>query len=535
MSKKEKTIDEIMSLMSECPLPAVGDDFLNNGPRYLELSNEEIEKRANIIAMKAEEKGLCALDPEEREYYKYYLFKRAYKLNSKGEAVKPIHASIADLVLCDLRIFILYNDPYIYDPRDGTYKLDNNAQELRHRIRSFLNREFVEDKTICSICNLIMNDRRYMIRADQVNNRPAHWIHFKNGYYDYLDDVVRPHDPDYYDINVNPHEYSPGRYPCNYKYVEKGKGLLKEVVESPLIFDTWIEKAIPDYNDRIMLYQYIAYAMTLRTDEQKFLLICGPGGTGKSTLLKLIEEILGRANVSGISLQGLQERFAPVGLFLKQANICADIPLTALTEIDMIKKLTGEDTITADRKMKSFISFRSYARLFFSANSIPYIDEQTNALYRRMLILKMDNVPDSVDRGLYEKLRAEIPNIITKLMEEIYCSAGEIDISEKCKKSVREAHKDSDSVVAFLDDRCIDDPDARTSRRKLYDAYKNYCYSEGRKKITPNGFYKVLNDKGYKQIKGKTRDFIGIKLTKVIPFINKSTANTETDTASNGS
>jgi putative DNA primase/helicase len=119
-------------------------------------------------------------------------------------------------------------------------------------------------------------------------------------------------------------------------------------------------------------------------------------------------------------------------------------------------------------------------------------------------------------------------------MEEIYCSAGELDISDNCRKSVKEAHKDSDSVVAFLDERCINDPDARTDRRTLYDAYKNYCYSEGRKEITPNGFYKALNNKGYKQIKGKTRDFIGLKLTNLIPFIHTSTASIDSDTAVNG-
>lgn len=556
MSKreKEKTIDEIMSLTPAVKIEWLSPDEIERLDeidrqeeikRRAELGEtpeediirtpEEFERRSVEAFYKAEEKGVGSLDSSERNLYKYYLWCRVYKLNGKGEAVKPIHANVADLALCDMRVFILHDELYIYDPRVGTYRRDNNAQKLRRQIRAILDREFIEDKTICSICNLIMNDRRYMIRADQVNNRPAHWIHFKNGYYDYLDDVVRPHNPDYNDVSVIPWDYEPYRCPCNYKYVKQGKGLLQETVTESLLFDAWIERAIPNFNDRVMLYQYIAYAMTLRTNEQKFLLICGPGGTGKSTLLKLIEEIIGASNVSGISLQGLQERFAPVGLFLKQANICADIPLTALTEIDMIKKLTGEDTITADRKMKSFISFRSYARLFFSANSIPYIDEQTNALYRRMLILKMDNVPDSVDQGLYEKLRAEIPNIITKLMEEIYCSAGEIDISENCKKSVREAHKDSDSVAAFLDDRCINDPDARTDRRTLYNKYKNYCYSDGRKALTPNGFYKALNNKGYKQIKGKTRDFIGIKLTNTIPFIHTSTANTETDTASNGS
>ena len=97
-----------------------------------------------------------------------------------------------------------------------------------------------------------------------------------------------------------------------------------------------------------------------------------------------------KPNVSSVSLQGLQDRFAPAELFLKQANICADIPLTALSEVDMIKKLTGEDTISADRKFKNAYTFRSYARLFFSANDIPYIAEKTNAFYRRMLILKMD-------------------------------------------------------------------------------------------------------------------------------------------------
>lgn len=531
INKKELSTNEIMSLMSECPLPAVNDDACYDTPRRPALSPEEHERLSVEAFYKAEEKGVGALDSYERDYYKYYLICHAYKLNGKGEAVKPIYANIADLVLCDMRVFVLHSELYIYDPRIGTYRHDNDAQELRHRIRAFLDREFIEDKTICSVCNLVMNDIRYIIRADQVNNRPAHWIHFKNCYFDYRTGEVFPHDPDYNEVHVIPWDYAPFRCPATCKYVERGEGLLRETVKEPLLFDSFIERAIPNSSDRIMLYQYIAYAMTLRTDEQKFLLIYGPGGTGKSTLLKLIEEIIGASNVSGISLQGLQERFAPVGLFLKQANICADIPLTALTEIDMIKKLTGEDTITADRKMKSFISFRSYARLFFSANSIPYVDEKTNALYRRMLILKMDNAPDTVDQGLYEKLRAEIPNIITRVTNCFCVSEGKIEISDNCREAVKEAHKDSDSVVAFLDERCTEEPDARTDRRTLYDAYKNYCYSEGRKELSPNGFYKALINKGYKQIKGKTRDFVGLKVMNIIPFIHHSTADSEEETA----
>lgn len=514
----EKSTNKIMNLMYSCELPPSEDKIRNVSKPAPELSGKEIERRGRLAFDKAEDLGIYSMSSEERLYYSHYLLRNAYKKNAKGEALKPIHANIAELVLCDTRMFTLYQDLYIYDPRAGVYRLDNESQELRRLVRAYLDREFIEDKTICSICNLIMSDRRLALPADRLNNRPKHWQHFQNGYYDYEADVWHPHNPDYYDVNVIPWAYDPGRYPSNYKYVIKGKGILRETVEEELLFDKWIEEAIPDYYDRIMLYQYIAYAMTLETREQKFLLICGRGGTGKSTLLKLIEEILGASNVSGISLQGLQERFAPAGLFRKQANICADIPLSALNEVDIIKKLTGEDTVSADRKFKNPLLFRSYARLFFSANSIPYIDEKTNAFYRRMLILKMEEIPEAVDKDLFKKLRAEIPNIITKIVEEFYCSSGSIDVSENCKEAVKSAQKESDSVEAFLDDRCEADPVARMDRRTLYDAYKNYCYTEGRKELTPNGFYKALNNKGYSQVKGKTRDIIGLKISNIVNY-----------------
>ena len=485
-------------------------------------SIREIERESALAFSKAETNGIWSLSEEEYLYCRYYLRRNAYKKNAKGAYIKPVHANIADLVISEGRMFVLHQDLYIYDYATGTYRLDHKARELRTRISNYLEREFADDKTLTAITNLIINDPRLAVSVDRINNRPKHWIHFQNGYYDYKTDSMREHNPNYYEIGVIPWEYDPEIYPCN--------GRLRfPVGKEPLIFDRWIEEAIPDYYDRTMLYQYIGYAMTLDTSKQKFIIVVGPGGTGKSTLLKLIEEILGRENVSNISLQGLQDRFAPAGLFLKQANICADNPLTALSEVDMIKKLTGEDSVSTERKFKDPFTFRSYARLFFSANSIPYIDEKTNAFYRRMLILKMESTPKAVDPELFEKLREEIPNIITRCVEEFYCSVGEVDISDNSREAVKSAHLESDSVEAFIIDRCEADPTVRTERRSLYDAYKNYCFNEGRRELTPTGFYKALTNKGYKQIKGKSRDFVGLKTINVFPFHYEATADNQTD------
>lgn len=486
-------------------------------------NSNTIERLQALAVAKAETEGIEALTPEERSYYELYLLSHINKNNAKGEPIKPIHANIMDLVLMNEKVFVLNQDFYIYDETIGTYKADLDGKRIKRRIRSYLDREFIEDKIVNAIYNLILSDSRLSISYDRINNRPRHWIHFINGYYDYKTDSLYSHDPKYNEIGVIPWEYSPSRYPAKYKFVTKGKGILRETIEEPLAFDAWLNEAIPDSEDQSMLFQYMAYSMTLDTGAQKFLLFCGPGGTGKSTVLKLIEEIIGKSNVSNVSLQGLQDRFAPAELFLKQANICADIPLTALSEVDMIKKLTGEDTISADRKFKKAYTFRSYARLFFSANDIPYIAEKTNAFYRRMLILKMDHSPETVDPDLFDKLRTEIPHIITRAVEELYCSGGEIDASENCKMEVRAARKNSDTIEAFICDRCESGDKFRTDAATLYRMYQNYCTLEERKSVTRRMFYSELAKRGYERRRGKSNyDIVGIRLSNVLPLLSDS-------------
>ena len=40
-------------------------------------------------------------------------------------------------------------------------------------------------------------------------NMPAHWINFRNGYYDPIENVMIEHDPKYLTLNQVPHEFHP--------------------------------------------------------------------------------------------------------------------------------------------------------------------------------------------------------------------------------------------------------------------------------------------------------------------------------------
>lgn len=77
--------------------------------------------------------------------------------------------------------------------------------------------------------------------------------------------------------------------------------------------------------------------MTTDTHFQKFLMIKGKGGTGKSVAISLIQHVIGIENCSSIPLQDLNKRFYATGLFGKQLNACADIPCTAMQSVDIIK------------------------------------------------------------------------------------------------------------------------------------------------------------------------------------------------------
>jgi len=79
------------------------------------------------------------------------------------------------------------------------------------------------------------------------------------------------------------------------------------------------------------LLDYVAYTLYREYIFHKALILIGVGENGKSVFLNLVQKFLGDYNVSNRSLQELAtDRFATSDLYGKLANICGDLPNTAL-------------------------------------------------------------------------------------------------------------------------------------------------------------------------------------------------------------
>ena len=410
-----------------------------------------------------------------------------HNYDENGKCTSVCDVAIVEYLMDTEDIFVIDGIAFVYE--NGVFKEDANGIVLMNKIQACLYRNEIKAATIKRVYELLIRQQALQSSFETVNNYPKWWINFKNGMLDVQEMKIHPHSPEYRSMNQIPHEFS-------FQPV-KGENTLK-----------FLKEAVPDSGDRQMFYTYLGYCMTCDTSMQKFMMIKGEGGTGKSRLIALAEYIVGKPNYVNVSLADLNERFYPSNLFGKLMNSCADISTAPLNAVDVLKKCTGDDEIIFERKgMDANRSFRSYAKLLFSANKIPLnLDEKSNAFYRRLLILEMNVKPAKIDLRLDEKLQSEVQFSIfmaVRWLHEMY-EKGHIPESENSKRLVNELYKDADSVKAWLEDCMKPAAGARCSRTVLYDLYDKYCEENDRQAIGRAKFYKNLVDKGYKEGKDRT-------------------------------
>lgn len=410
-----------------------------------------------------------------------------HNYDENGKCTSVCDVAIVEYLMDTEDMFVIDGIAFVYE--NGVFKEDANGIVLMNKIQACLYRNEIKAATIKRVYELLIRQQALQSSFETVNNYPKWWINFKNGMLDVQEMKIHPHSPEYRSMNQIPHEFS-------FQPV-KGENTLK-----------FLKEALPDSGDRQMFYTYLGYCMTCDTSMQKFMMIKGEGGTGKSRLIALAEYIVGKPNYVNVSLADLNERFYPSNLFGKLMNSCADISTAPLNAVDVLKKCTGDDEIIFERKgMDANRSFRSYAKLLFSANKIPLnLDEKSNAFYRRLLILEMNVKPAKIDLRLDEKLQSEVQFSIfmaVRWLHEMY-EKGRIPESENSKRLVNELYKDADSVKAWLEDCMKPAAGARCSRTVLYDLYDKYCEENDRQAIGRAKFYKNLVDKGYKEGKDRT-------------------------------
>ena len=140
-----------------------------------------------------------------------------------------------------------------------------------------------------------------------------------------------------------------------------------------------------------LLYEAMGNCFYLLNSFRGAVMLYGRSGSnGKSTLLNMITQLLGRENASFLSLQDTAERFRLVEVYGKAANIGDDIPSAYLPESSIFKKLVTGETVTAEKKGQDPFSFKPYAKMFFAMNGLPPVSDKSKAFFSRILLIPLN-------------------------------------------------------------------------------------------------------------------------------------------------
>lgn len=341
-------------------------------------------------------------------------------------------------------------------------------------------------------------------------------VAFANGAYNIVAGKMIPNSPSNYLLNAHSYKVDPDKYACP----ETEKRLTAMMADAMPVFEEFVG---------YMFYQ--SYAPF-----QEFMWISGNGGEGKSELIREIKAIIGVENVSAVKPAALADsgrRFETSNLYGKEANIMADVGNDYLKSTDILKSLTGGDSISAEFKGIQNFVFTNYAKLLFSANEMPAFSDHTSGFADRVLVVPLINGDTRKHREWWNQfdqktIEAERPQFAMKCMRMFAAALerGSFTKSPSVEKASQAWLDSNDHFKEFLDENAEIDTTANQGEAStvVTAEYKRFCQNNNYlDKTTTQAITKRLDKMGVKKMQsrsgwldvdhGSVQRYIGLKLT----------------------
>ena len=264
-----------------------------------------------------------------------------------------------------------------------------------------------------------------------------------------------------------------------------------------LLWEKFLNDVLPK-DQQTLLQEIMGYMMIPDNSAKKFFSLYGVGDSGKSVILKTVIRILDSENVSSTTLQQLGNpnlRFATSGLYGKLGNIVGDLPAVPIKDTGVIKMLTGDDLIQAERKGKDEFRFFNKARLLCSMNAIPpSYNDKSKEFYNRMIIVPFLNAIPEENRIKFLERKFSIEGVINWAIEglqRLLRNNLTFSVTEVNRKLVADYEMDNNNVHQFVDEAIIMEQEGKDVKATdLYKCYKGFCQENGYSPLGKNKFMK---------------------------------------------
>jgi P4 family phage/plasmid primase-like protien len=181
------------------------------------------------------------------------------------------------------------------------------------------------------------------------------------------------------------------------------------ILATPL-FDNLLE-GLANGNREVVewMWHWFGYCLLGDPTEDAFVVIWGPGGNGKTTLVNVLQRVFGDYAVSLDRRVLLEEGFRLHDTNRNQLRAKRLAIVTEMREKDrweegILKQITGGDMISARGMREDATTFKCEAGLLVVCNELPAFGRATPAIQRRFRLIGTTRMPRNPDPGLEDKI-----------------------------------------------------------------------------------------------------------------------------------
>ena len=337
---------------------------------------------------------------------------------------------------------------------------------------------------------------------------PVNIVNFKNGFFDVNTGDMSPHNMETISTIQLPYNYDPD-------------------AECPLFMRVLNEALSGDVEKIGIIQEFVGYCLIPSTKFMKALFFVGASQSGKSTVLDSIEATLGKENCSAIRMDMICDSRFIGHLIDKYVNIDREVPHEMSNYEEALKKVISGEKITVNTKFLPSYDTNLTCKLMFAANDLPKINDTSDAIFERILLLDFNNViaKDKRDADLKDKIKqnecAGIFNWAYIGLQRLLKN-GKFTSSNDMISHIEELKLLNNSVYYFISEthEVTENDEHFVVVDDLYENYKDFCHEVGAKGIFKKPTFgkemrKVFVNKikdGRRNVKGsQVRVYTGIR------------------------
>lgn len=366
-------------------------------------------------------------------------------------------------------------------------------------------------KVIMAALSLAKSEPGIPVLPHELDANP--WLlNAKNGAVDLRTGKVHPHQREHLCTKLAGVSYDP-----------EALGKLDYLASAAPTFARFLETSVGEPEKVAYLQRCVGYSLTGSTEEEVLLYLAGPGRNGKSKFLEAFLAIAGDYGAAMphdlLAVRGESHPQRLAAFHGVRFATCVEVA-SGMLDVELLKLLTGGDTLTARRMRENQWSFAPTHTLWMTANNDPKVSDRTISIWQRLKKVPFDRTFVGADRDnrLAEKLRREYPAMLAWAVQGCLDWQSMQGLAEpEVVKAATAGYRDSQDWVAdFLSDRCVESEQAVAYSGDVYKAYTGWVSENGlRHPVSQKALTMELKTRfGYEEKHGPARKgaFIGLGL-----------------------